>query len=40
MVFPATANISFDKIGAVNAWGFDLEAACSGFLYGLTTGAA
>jgi 3-oxoacyl-[acyl-carrier-protein] synthase-3 len=40
MVFPATANIVSDKIGAVNAWGFDLEAACSGFLYGLTTGAA
>jgi 3-oxoacyl-[acyl-carrier-protein] synthase-3 len=40
MVFPATANIISDKIGAINAWGFDLEAACSGFLYGLTTGAA
>jgi 3-oxoacyl-[acyl-carrier-protein] synthase-3 len=40
MVFPATANIIADKIGARNAWGFDLEAACSGFLYGLTTGAA
>ncbi len=40
MVFPATANIVCDKIGAVNAWGFDLSAACSGFLYGLTTGAA
>lgn len=40
MVFPATANIIADKVGAKNAWGFDLEAACSGFLYGLTTGAA
>ncbi len=40
MVFPATANVVCDKIGAVNAWGFDLGAACSGFLYGLTTGAA
>lgn len=40
MVFPATANIICDKIGAKNAWGFDLSAACSGFLYGLTTGAA
>src|SRR5690348_14068643 len=40
MVFPATANIIGDKIGAVNAFGFDLEAACSGFLYALTTGAA
>ena len=39
MPFPATANILADKVGAVNAWGFDLEAACSGFIYGLTTGA-
>ncbi len=38
-VFPATANIVCDAIGARNAWGFDLGAACSGFLYGLTTGA-
>ena len=38
-VFPATANIVCDKIGAKNAWGFDLGAACSGFLYALTTGA-
>ena len=38
-VFPATANIICDQIGAVNAWGFDLEAACSGFIYALTTGA-
>ena len=38
MVFPATANIICDKIGASNAWGFDLGAACSGFLYALTTG--
>ncbi|MCB0795525.1 MAG: ketoacyl-ACP synthase III [Flavobacteriales bacterium] len=37
--FPATANIICDRIGARNAWGFDLMAACSGFLYGLTTGA-
>jgi 3-oxoacyl-[acyl-carrier-protein] synthase-3 len=40
MVFPATANIICDKIGAINAFGFDLQAACSGFLYGVTTGAA
>ena len=40
MVFPATANIIADKAGAVNAFGFDLEAACSGFLYAITTGAA
>lgn len=38
MTFPATANIICDKVGATNAWGFDLEAACSGFLYALTTG--
>ena len=39
MVFPATANIIADKLGATNAWGFDLSAACSGFLFALTTGA-
>jgi 3-oxoacyl-[acyl-carrier-protein] synthase-3 len=38
-VFPATANIVSDKIGATNSWGFDLSAACSGFLYALDTGA-
>ena len=38
-VFPATANILADKIGATNAWGYDLQAACSGFLYGLATGS-
>jgi 3-oxoacyl-[acyl-carrier-protein] synthase-3 len=40
MVFPATANIACHKLGAKNAWGFDLSAACSGFLFALTTGAA
>jgi 3-oxoacyl-[acyl-carrier-protein] synthase-3 len=40
MFFPSTANIVCDKSGAKNAWGFDLAAACSGFLYSLTTGAA
>src|SRR6476646_11499889 len=40
MMFQATANIISDKVGATNAWGFDLEAACYGFLFGLTTGAA
>jgi 3-oxoacyl-[acyl-carrier-protein] synthase-3 len=40
MLFPATANIISDKVGATNAFGFDLNAACSGFLYGVTTGAA
>jgi 3-oxoacyl-[acyl-carrier-protein] synthase-3 len=39
MVFPATANIIADKIGATNAWGFDMSAACSGFLFALSTGA-
>lgn len=39
MVFPATANIIGNKIGATNAFGYDLQAACSGFLYGLATGS-
>ena len=39
MMFPATANIVSDAIGAKNAWGFDMSAACSGFLFSLTTGA-
>jgi 3-oxoacyl-[acyl-carrier-protein] synthase-3 len=39
MPFPATANILAHKVGATNAWGFDLQAACSGFLFGLATGA-
>jgi 3-oxoacyl-[acyl-carrier-protein] synthase-3 len=40
MFFPSTANVACDKLGIKNAWGFDLLAACSGFLYALTTGAA
>ena len=40
MMFPATANIICDKVGARNAFGFDLGAACSGFLFGVTTGTA
>lgn len=36
--FPASANIVADSIGAVNAWGFDLQAACSSFIYALETG--
>ncbi len=40
MLFPATANIISDKVGAVNAFGFDMSAACSGFLFALTTGAS
>lgn len=39
MFFPSTACVIQDKIGAVNAWGFDLSAACSGFLYALVAGA-
>jgi 3-oxoacyl-[acyl-carrier-protein] synthase-3 len=39
LVFPATANIVCDKIGAKKAWGFDLSAACSGFIYALAVGA-
>jgi 3-oxoacyl-[acyl-carrier-protein] synthase-3 len=37
LVFPASANIVCDKAGLTKAWGFDLGAACSGFLFGLTT---
>ncbi|MFK7772915.1 MAG: beta-ketoacyl-ACP synthase III [Saprospiraceae bacterium] len=38
-VFPDTANTIADKVGAKNSFGFDINAACSGFLYALTTGA-
>lgn len=38
-VFPSTSNVVCDKIGAKNAWGYDLSAACSGFIYALVTGA-
>ncbi len=37
MVFPSTANVICDKIGAINAWGYDVSAACSGFIYSLVT---
>jgi 3-oxoacyl-[acyl-carrier-protein] synthase-3 len=37
--FPSTANVVCDNVGMTNAWGYDLKAACSGFLYALTTGA-
>ena len=37
--FPATANVITDKLGMKNAWGYDVSAACSGFLYALTTAA-
>lgn len=39
MVFPATANIISDKVGIKKAFSFDINAGCSGFLYGLTTGS-
>lgn len=39
MFFPSTACVIQDKIGATNAWGFDLSGACSGFLYALVVGA-
>ena len=39
MFFPATACLIQDRLGASNAWGFDLSAACSGFVYALTVGA-
>ncbi|TNF46835.1 MAG: ketoacyl-ACP synthase III [Bacteroidetes bacterium] len=37
--FPSTANVVCDKAGMKNAWGFDLNSACSGFIYALSTGA-
>lgn len=40
MFFPSTACLVQDKIGAKNAWAFDLSAACSGFLFALQTGAS
>ena len=39
MQFPATATIVSDKVGIKNAFSFDINAACSGFIYALTTGA-
>lgn len=39
LIFPATANIVADKVGLTNAFGFDVNAACSGFIYALTTGS-
>jgi len=39
MLFPSTACVVQQKLGATKAWGFDLSGACSGFLYALTTGA-
>ena len=39
MFFPSTANLVQYKVGAVNAWSFDISAACSGFIYALSLGA-
>lgn len=39
MMFPATACLVQDRLGAKRAWGFDLSAACSGFVYAFTVGA-
>jgi 3-oxoacyl-[acyl-carrier-protein] synthase-3 len=39
MLFPATACLIQDQLGLTRAWGFDLSAACSGFLYAMTAGA-
>ena len=38
--FPSTANIICDKSGLKNAWGYDINSACSAFIYGLTTAAS
>lgn len=38
MQFPATSNIICDKVGMTNAWGYDINAACSGFIFALTVG--
>lgn len=40
LTFPATANIVATAVGAVNAFSYDLAAACSGFIYGLSTGSS
>lgn len=39
MVFPATANVIANNIGAINSFSYDIGAACSGFLYAMATGA-
>jgi 3-oxoacyl-[acyl-carrier-protein] synthase-3 len=39
MFFPSTANLVQDKVGAKNAWSFDISAACSGFIYALSLGS-
>lgn len=40
MMFPATANIICDKTGITNAWGYDINAGCSGFIFSFETAAA
>ncbi|HJD87758.1 MAG TPA: 3-oxoacyl-ACP synthase, partial [Empedobacter falsenii] len=40
MLMPATANIVCEKLGIENVWAFDMNAACSGFLYALDMGAS
>jgi 3-oxoacyl-[acyl-carrier-protein] synthase-3 len=40
MMFPATANIICDKVGIMNAWGYDINAGCSGFIFSLETAAS
>lgn len=40
MLFPATANIICDKTGIMNAWGYDINAGCSGFIFSLETAAS
>ncbi|MCW3123162.1 MAG: 3-oxoacyl-ACP synthase [Flavipsychrobacter sp.] len=39
MQFPATANVICDKVGMTKAWGYDVNAACSGFIFALTVGS-
>lgn len=40
MMFPATANIICDKVGIMNAWGYDINAGCSGFIFSFETAAS
>ncbi len=40
MLFPATANVICDKVGIMNAWGYDINAGCSGFIFTFETVAA
>ncbi len=37
MLFPATANVICDKVGIMNAWGYDINAGCSGFIFSFST---